>query len=170
MVRLWAKAAPLTSSPTLEHSRFAEPARNPGAAFPECVQGGAAKGSSEESRQRCALCQGPAAFPAQPGGGWARGVCLGGATLEPAPQSSDSGPLSSRMSATATWSCSPPTSTSRPMVLKDSLSRCGEMREVLGEGESRPLGGRGALALLSRYALAGAVTTDGAECLPPRGV
>ena len=140
MVRLWAKAAPLTSSPTLEHSRFAEPARNPGAAFPECVQGGAAKGSSEESRQRCALCQGPAAFPAQPGGGWARGVCLGGATLEPAPQSSDSGPLSSRMSATATWSCSPPTSTSRPMVLKDSLSRCGEMGRgrCWGRGRADP--------------------------------
>lgn len=70
---------PLSSSPTLEHPRLAEPARNPGAAFPECVQGAAAKGSSEESGQGCALRQGPAAFPAQPGGGRAGGGhALGG--------------------------------------------------------------------------------------------
>lgn len=67
-------------------------------------------------------------------------MCLGGPpwSLPPSPQTL--APLSPRMSATATWSCSPPTSTSRPMVLKDSLSRCGEMgrRSCWGKGRADP--------------------------------
>lgn len=51
-----------------------------------------------------------------------------------------SGPLSPRMSATATWAVLTPTSTSRPMVLKDSLSGAGEMGRggAGGGGEQVP--------------------------------
>lgn len=81
----------LSSAPTPEHPEPGEPARKPGAAFPECVQGRAAEGAREEPGHGCALHQGPAAFPAQPGGGRAgRGMLEGrpGAC----PQPSDPGP------------------------------------------------------------------------------
>lgn len=50
------------------------------------------------------------------------GACLRAAP-GPVPSPQTLAPLSPRTSATATWSSSPPTSTSRPMVPKDSLSR-----------------------------------------------
>lgn len=54
-------------------------------------------------------------------------VCSGiniSASLRPGPQTLRLATLPSlRTSVIATWSCSPPTSTSRPMVLKDSHSR-----------------------------------------------
>lgn len=60
---------PLPQAPVpAGHLRPGAPARRPGAAFPERVQDRAVEGAREEPGQGCALCQGAAAFPAQPGG------------------------------------------------------------------------------------------------------
>lgn len=103
-------------------SRPGESAGELGAAHPECVQEGAAEGAREEPGQGGTLCQGPAAVPTQPGGGW--GACSGTHT-PPFCQTQSLRWTSAlpRIPVTATWSCSLPTSTSRLTVLQDSHSR-----------------------------------------------
>lgn len=170
---------PLPQAPVpAGHLRPGAPARRPGAAFPERVQDRAVEGAREEPGQGCALCQGAAAFPAQPGG-------LGG------PAGSAWGPA---------WGLPRPFQASSPALLQDT-SDCylelfpshlyfqahgseGLTFQVRGNGQTeeagkreggcRPLGGggRGSGGPCSPIpcALAGAVTTGGAECLPARGV
>lgn len=58
--------------------------------------------------------------------GYQPGACL------PAPETSS--PALPRTSATAIWNCSTPTSTSRPVVPKDSPSRWGEVGKGEGQG------------------------------------
>lgn len=155
--------------PTLEHSRFRASTRNPGAAFPECVQGGAAKGSSESLGIRSTTPR-SSCVSSTARWGLGQGCVLGGATLEPAPSPQTLAPSPLECQRLLPGVVLLPPLLPGPWSQRPTFQVRGDgQREVLGEGESRPSGGRGARAPL-RYALAGAVTTDGVECLPPRGV
>lgn len=167
-LRLLALSAPPLNPAPPGRPRPGEPARRPRAAVLQCLQKRAAAGACEEPREGRALCQGSAAVPAQPGGGQrsrAGGDRPGGpASHQPRlpPKPPDWQPSLHRMSVTVSWSCSPPTSTSRPTALKDSHSRWGGGRYRQREGWLCPWD---SAALLS-CALAGAVTSVGPEHLP----
>ena len=63
----WPYLVPLLSPTSSGHPRPRKSSRKPGTAIPERIQKRVAEDTCEEPRQSCALFQGSAAVPAQPG-------------------------------------------------------------------------------------------------------
>lgn len=89
--------SPLLSPALPGYPGYGKSARKSGTAIPECIQKGVEEDTCEEPRQSCALFQGPAEIPAQPGRSHKLGNAWGPISMLP-------------------WDCTPASETSGPAL------------------------------------------------------